>query len=93
MYLCYYVVKKINTRVNISTFSVFPSHYTLSMLYLDYCEMNRSIFGKESLISKVKNLISFVNLCTYVVKKINTRVNIYTFSVLPSHHTLCVCSV
>jgi len=36
------------------------------MLSLDYCEKNRSIFGKESLISKVKNRISYVNLCTYV---------------------------
>jgi len=35
------------------------------MLCLDYCEKIISIFGKEPLISKVKNRISYVNLCTY----------------------------
>ena len=79
-------------RQHIHILCVPISPHALSMLYLDYCEKNKSIFGKESLISKVKNRISCVNLCTYVVKKINTRVNISTFSVFLSHHTLCVCT-
>ena len=92
MYLC--GEKNQYPRQHIHILCVPISPHALCLHYLDYCEKNRSIFGKESLISKVKNLISCVNLCTYVTMwwKKSIPASTYPHSLCSHLTTLWVCS-